>query len=88
MPFEPEIKEEIVKLKSDFLKLKSKKKFAVQDEDKLITDVSGLLGLYAIEHEEELRHLISEIISFAESKRWSMAGSRYLFEKLNRKYGF
>lgn len=81
-----EVDSEIQKLKSDFSKLRKKKHFTVQDEDRLIEDVTGLLGLYSMVYEEDLRHLISEMLEFGQSKRWALEGEIFTFEKLNKKY--
>ena len=46
---ELEEKKDVYRLKKDFSRLKNKKEFTKQDEDKLITDVAGLLGVYAVD---------------------------------------
>lgn len=86
MKFEKEAEKEIKKLKNDFYNLKKLKRLNAQHEDKLITDVTGLLGIYRLGYDEELRILISQMISFGEKNLWAMQGSRYLFDKLNKKY--
>ena len=86
MKFEKEVDEGIKNFKTDFLRLKKKKRLIVQDEDKLIINITALLGLYRLGYDEELRRLISEMISFGEKNLWAMQGSRYLFDKLNKIY--
>ena len=85
--FQKEVKEEIEKLRKDFLSLKKLKRLTTNHEDRLITDITGLLGLYLLGYDKELRILISQMISFGESKLWAMGGSKYQFSKLNKKYG-
>ena len=84
--FTKEVKEEIRKLRKDFLSLKKLKRLTTNHEDKLIIDITGLIGLYNIGYDEEIRQLISQMISFGESKLWAMQGSLYQFNKLNKKY--
>lgn len=79
-------KEVFLKIKKDFSRLKKKRKFTKRDADKLVTDVTGLIGIYAGEYNKELAQLIEEMISFGEYKNWSLAGPRYQFDKLNKKY--
>ncbi|MBW2993014.1 hypothetical protein KY317_00380, partial [Candidatus Woesearchaeota archaeon] len=83
--FEKEVDEEVIKLKKDFSNIKKIKRLTAQHEDNLITNITGLLGLYRLGYDEQIRQLISQMISFGESKLWAMQGSRYLFDKLNKK---
>jgi len=84
--FTKEVDEELNKIKSDFSSLKKLKRLNSQHEDKLITDITGLLGLYQLAYDEDLRILIYKMIDFGDSKLWAMQGSKYLFNKLNKKY--
>ena len=84
--FEKEVDEEIEKLKKDFSNLKKIKRLTSMHEDKLVTDVTALLGMYRLGYDDDLRILISEMIDFGEKNLWAMQGSRYLFDKLNKKY--
>ena len=84
--FEKEVDEELIKLKKDFSSFKKLKRYNISHEDKLIANITALLGLYAIAYDKEIRKLISEMLDFGESKLWAMQGSRYLFNKLNNKH--
>ena len=59
---ELEEKKDVYRLKKDFSRLKNKKEFTKQDEDKLITDVAGLLGVYAVDKRKETASLIEEML--------------------------
>ena len=80
----PKEKEDIEKLKKDFSRLKKKTEFTKNDKDKLITDITGLIGIYAINKRKDLAKLIEEILSFAEKKNWGVEGSRMAFDKIKK----
>lgn len=77
-------KEDFDRIKKDFYKLKDNKTFDVDDEERLVFGIQGLLGIFAVEKSEELEAIIEEMISFGEAHDWSMAGSKFLFEKIKK----
>ena len=81
---ELEEKKDVYRLKKDFSRLKNKKEFTKQDEDKLITDVAGLLGVYAVDKRKETASLIEEMLAFAEEKNWAVQGSRIEFDRIKK----
>ena len=81
-----EQKEIVDKLKKDFSNLKKKKKLSSLHEDKLITDITGLIGIYNTVYDEKLAELIEKMISFGEKQLWAMQGSMYLFDKITKKW--
>jgi hypothetical protein len=72
----------IERSKHDFELFKSKPTFTVDDQEKLLWDITDLLGWFRIKPEQQLAHLIEAMISFGEKKQWSMAGARTQFNKL------
>lgn len=72
------------RIKSDFSKLKKKKNFTADDEERLVYDIQGLLGIYSLEKSDELASFIEEMIRFGEAHNRSMAGSKYLFGKIKK----
>jgi len=64
----------IEKKKRDFSKLKDNESFTVEDEEKLISDINILLGIYAVDKNRELEKLINNMIDFGKSKKWAMQG--------------
>ena len=77
------IPEDIARFKKDFSKLK-KKKLTKQDEDKLTTAITGLLGLFAIRRRKEVGKLIEEMISFGEKRNLAVQGSRVEFDRIKK----
>ena len=80
----PEEKVTISKKKRDFSKLRDKKTFSVNDEEKLISDIVILLGLYAVDKNKEIERLINSMIDFGKSKQWAMQGSMIEFNRIKK----
>ncbi len=79
-------KEVFEKLKEDFLRIKKKKKLAIAEEEQLNTDITGMIGLFAIEPNLSVAEYIEKMISFGEEKSLAMYGHRIEFDRLKRKH--
>ena len=66
------MKNTINKKKSDFSKLKDKKSLTLNDEEKLISDMNILLGVYTVNKTKELERLIKNMIDFGKSQKWAV----------------
>jgi hypothetical protein len=80
----PEEKVTISKKKRDFSKLRDKKTLSVKDEEKLISDIVILLGLYAVDKIKELERLITSMIGFGKSQQWAMQGAIVQFNRIRK----
>ena len=80
----PEEKNTIDKKKKDFSKLRDKKKLTLKDAEKLTSDLSILLGIYATNKIKELERLITSMIDFGKSKQWAVQGSIIAFNRLKK----
>ena len=80
----PEEKEVFKQVISDFSKLKKSKKLDKQAEDKLIKDITALLGIYGFYKSRIIEQQIEKMISFGEKQLWAMQGQRILFDKLKK----
>ena len=69
-----EVKVIISKKKSDFSNLKGKKSLTLNDEEKLISDMNILLGVYVANKTKEIERLIKNMIDFGKSKKWAVQG--------------
>lgn len=80
-------KEEWVKeAKKDFSKFKSNKEFSVEDEGRLLSDVTALLGWLNVDNDSEIQSLIEQIIAFGEKQGWDMSGPRIAFDHIKEKH--
>ena len=79
-------KEVFEKLKADFLRIKKKSKLNSADEEQLNTDITGMLGLFAVIPELIIADYAEKMISFGEEKLLAMQGHRIQFDKLKRKH--
>ena len=70
--------------KRDFSKLRDKKTLSVKDEEKLISDIVILLGLYAVDQNKEIERLINSMIDFGKSNQWAMQGSIIQFNRIKK----
>ena len=70
----PEEKITIEKKKRAFSILKDKKKLTLKDKEKLISDLTILLGIYATNRSKELEKLIKAMIDFGKSKLLAVQG--------------
>lgn len=80
----PEVKNTIAKKKQDFSKLKDKKNLTVKDEEKLISDMIILIGVYATNKIKELEKLIKNMIDFGKSKQWAVQGQIIEFNRIKK----
>jgi hypothetical protein len=78
------VKNTISKKKSDFSKLRDKKKLALQDAEKLISDMNILLGVYATNKTKELERLIKNMIDFGKSRQWAVQGQIIEFNRIRK----
>lgn len=77
----------IERARHDFDVFCNKRTFAAQDELKLLSDITDLNGWYRVEPSNEIAKLVGRMISFGESKLWSMGGARVQFEMAKKKTG-
>ena len=82
-------KESIKKIKAEFKELKNQGKLTPESEEKLLYDISGLLGTYARDYDPGIKKLIKEMIAFSESQLWDAEGPKILLNELekNKKRG-
>jgi len=80
----PEEKEVFNQVIANFSKLKKRKRLDKQAEDKLIKDITVLLGIYGFYKSRILAQQIEKMISFGEKQLWAMQGQRTMFEKLKK----
>jgi hypothetical protein len=80
----PEEKATIEKKRRDFSELKDKEGLALKDEEKLISDINILLGLYAVDKSRELEKLIKNMIDFGKSKQWALQGQIIEFNRIKK----
>lgn len=71
--------------RKDFEALRKKPNFTKDDEEQLAYGVTDLIGWYGVDPNPELAALIERMISFGESKLWSMAGARYAFDRAKQR---
>ncbi|MFH1849694.1 MAG: hypothetical protein ABH879_05910 [archaeon] len=74
-------KKQIERIWNDFQRLKTRASVTASDEEKLIDDVTGLIGIYIIDRAPDIEAKILEMIEYGEKKRFLMSGCRY---ELNR----
>jgi len=79
-------KEVFEKLKADFLRIKKKKKLTIADVEQLNTDITGMLGLFAVKPNLNVAEYIEKMVSFGEEKLLAMQGHRIEFDRLKRKH--
>ena len=80
-------REIINKCKLDFLKMSVKRhQIDIQDKALLVSHITQLLGIYGLGYSKELNHLLQDMIAFGERSNLVLAGQRYEFDILNRKY--
>jgi len=80
----PEEKITISKIKNSFSILNDKKKLNVNDAEKLISDITILLGIYAFDKTKELERLIKSIIDFGKSRQWAVQGCIIEFNRIKK----
>lgn len=80
----PKEEKEVKKAVLDFSKLKKIKKFSVEDEERLIYDMTNLIGTYAIDKSDELEKQIESMIEFAKKQRWAVEGSIIEFNRIRK----
>ena len=76
----------INKCKMDFLKMSARKQLDIQDKALLVSDITQLLGIYALNFDKQLCYLLRDMINFGERNNLVLAGQRLQFDELNRKY--
>ena len=80
----PAEKEDIIRIKKAFSKIKKDKKLSKAEVDDLMSDLTNLLGIYATDKSKELAALLEEMISFGEKNALSVEGSKLQFEQLKK----
>lgn len=78
-------KEVIGSILLDFSKLKNKKRLTIDDENKLVNYISGLLGIFAIDPSKELEKQIKSMIDFAKKQKWAVEGSIIELNRIKNK---
>ena len=79
-------KEVFEKIKAGFLEISKKKKLNTADKQQLNSNVTGMLGLFAVRPELNFAGYIEKMISFGESNLWAMHGHKIEFDRLKRKH--
>ena len=80
------LKEKKVKgIISNFSKLKKKKNLTSQDEDKLVNNLTNLIGIFAVDKSKQLERYIEAMIDFAKKQKWGIQGSIIQFKKVKQK---
>ncbi|MBW2966796.1 hypothetical protein KY342_06865 [Candidatus Woesearchaeota archaeon] len=80
----PEEKITINKIKKSFSILNDKKNLSVKDAEKLISDITIVLGIYAVNKPKELEKLINSMIDFGKSRQWAVQGSMIMFNRIKK----
>ncbi len=71
----------IERSRRDFEVFRKKADFTIDDEWKLLADITDLLGWYRIDKKSQILSLAEKMIAFGEAKNWSMAGPRTLLNQ-------
>lgn len=80
------LQQEIVNnCKLDFLKMSSHKP-DISQKALLVSHITQLLGIYGLGYSKELHHLLRDMIAYGERNNLVLAGQRYEFDALNRRY--
>ena len=77
-------KEDIARIKKDFLKIKKDNKLSKAEADDLMSDITRLLGIYAVDKDKTIAALLEKMISFAEDNALAIDGPRIQFEQLKK----
>lgn len=79
-----EEKEDIRQIRKDFYKIKKDSKLSDAEIDDIMADITKLLGILAIERDDELAALLEEMISFAEDNNLMVEGSKFELEAIRK----
>ena len=80
----PEEREEVDRITKEFYKIKKDEKLSVHEVDDFMSDLSRLIGIYAIDKTNEIAALIEEMLSFGEENNLAVEGSRIHFEDIKK----
>jgi hypothetical protein len=80
----PEEKITVNKIKNSFSILNDKKKLSLNDAEKLISDITIVLGIYAVNKTRELERLIKSMIDFGKSRQWAVQGCIIEFNRIKK----
>ena len=78
-------KETFQQIVKEFEQTKKAGKLTLKRETKLLYNLSGLLGWYALERDPKVKQVIKEMISFSESQNWDTSSYKATFNKIEQK---
>ena len=77
----------INKCRLNFLKISARHiRVDIQDKSLLVSNITQLLGIYALGYDKQLHLLLKDMIRLGEHHNLVMGGQRMQFDALNRKY--
>lgn len=58
----------------------------IREKALLVSHITQLLGIYGLGYNKELHYLLRDMIAYGERSNLVLAGQRFEFDALNRKY--
>jgi len=80
----PEEKEEFERIKEDFSKIAKDKKLSRAEADDFMSDITKLIGIYAIDKDKQVEELIEKMIEFGDKNNLSTQGLEIEFEAVKK----
>ena len=80
----PKEKEEFDRIKKAFSKITADNKLSKSQVDDLMTDLTNLLGMYAVVKRKAFEELIKEMIGFGEKNDLAVEGASIQFKQIKQ----
>ncbi|MBD3354963.1 hypothetical protein GF361_03180 [Candidatus Woesearchaeota archaeon] len=79
-----EEKEEFERIKKDFSDITEDKKLSKAEADDFMSDITKLIGIYALDKDSEIEKLIKKMLDFGDKNNLAVQGSILEFEAVKK----
>ncbi|MBR9692057.1 hypothetical protein GOV06_04695 [Candidatus Woesearchaeota archaeon] len=80
----PEEKKEIDKITKVFSRIKKDNRLSKAEVDDFMSDITKLIGIYAVDRSSQIAALLEEMLSFGDKNNLAVQGSRLEFENIKK----